>query len=658
MSAFIRNSGLDKLLGEDAPGFGAMFDNVGGRWTGDLHMMTFLAFHDLDADAYWRARYEGIKEARQETHLGNFLGNYVLDHEIKKIALVVPDELFWFGKAIEQNFNESIWQKGFANLRAVRISDWQAQAKNYQNEKSAVLDLTGSVSGDNVTGLKPVRTTEGKQVLAEEFGRLFTTFYGMTYTVGTRLIGRALAEAGLKAEDINVNDLENSATKIFQKNLFLRQPFVELGKGLLQKHFEQLQTRQREWERKGSHGISPIVEEANQVVDIARETDARRLAQLIKEFFKSAQVENKTFVPFIYLEGEKFTQLRQELVKLGLEWVLQGTGDQHISWQQVLANPESYLPFIISFVPEKQDMVAGVPAIGFAKGYLDNISPHMIRHFFANYSYEALKSQHTNFTPGLDGVFVSLIDSVDQREGLVEAFKRGVAEAATAAMLTVPFNDGMALYMKTFLKEEISKEAAIEKFLEALKMWIAEHKLEPLHDNTLQILRGSLKNSPPDEVVIDEDVLFGRTEFEMRTQRREPGARFVVMNKGARLWEFMPVTPEHMSGFVRAIEYLQAASRSQLERQRVAPPPTTAAMVHTAQLKAAPSGGIDLNSRNLKMQESGQKADIRFNQAMITQFKKGDFSGVRFQVNDVIRINPMVILGLKEDEETEKLVKA
>src|SRR3989338_5463768 len=52
LSAFIRNSGLDKELGEDAPGFGAMFDNVGGRWTGDLHMMTFLAYYVFDAEAY------------------------------------------------------------------------------------------------------------------------------------------------------------------------------------------------------------------------------------------------------------------------------------------------------------------------------------------------------------------------------------------------------------------------------------------------------------------------------------------------------------------------------------------------------------------------------------------------------------------------------
>ena len=66
-----------------------MFDNVGGRWTGDLHMMTFLAFHKLDADAYWQARYEGIRKVRNGTHEDNALGNLILDQGIRKIALVI-----------------------------------------------------------------------------------------------------------------------------------------------------------------------------------------------------------------------------------------------------------------------------------------------------------------------------------------------------------------------------------------------------------------------------------------------------------------------------------------------------------------------------------------------------------------------------------------
>ena len=50
-------------------------------------------------------------------------------------------------------------------------------------------------------------------------------------------------------------------------------------------------------------------------------------------------------------------------------------------------------------------------------------------------------------------------------------------------------------------------------------------------------------------------------------------------------------------------------------------------------------GGIDLNSKNLNMQSEGQKVNITFNPAMIAQFKRGDFSGVRFQILDVVPVN-------------------
>ena len=71
-----------------------------------------------------------------------------------------------------------------------------------------------------------------------------------------------------------------------------------------------------------------------------------------------------------------------------------------------------------------------------------------------------------------------------------------------------------------------------------------------------------------------------------------------------------------------------------------------------------PEGGIDLNSRGLKMESEGQKVNITFDAAMVAQFKRGDFSGVRFRVLDVEPINLMPMLGLKEDEETGKLAKA
>jgi len=58
----------------------------------------------------------------------------------------------------------------------------------------------------------------------------------------------------------------------------------------------------------------------------------------------------------------------------------------------------------------------------------------------------------------------------------------------------------------------------------------------------------------------------------------------------------------------------------------------------------AMKGGIDLNSRNLKMQSEGQKVDITFNPAMIAQFKRGDFSGVRIEIIDVVPINLMLVI--------------
>jgi len=63
-------------------------------------------------------------------------------------------------------------------------------------------------------------------------------------------------------------------------------------------------------------------------------------------------------------------------------------------------------------------------------------------------------------------------------------------------------------------------------------------------------------------------------------------------------------------------------------------------------------GGIDLASKHLKMQSEGEKVNIAFNPAMIAQFKRGDFSGVRIKIIDVIPVNLIPLLGLKEDEQS------
>ncbi len=73
-------------------------------------------------------------------------------------------------------------------------------------------------------------------------------------------------------------------------------------------------------------------------------------------------------------------------------------------------------------------------------------------------------------------------------------------------------------------------------------------------------------------------------------------------------------------------------------------------MVDKAALAQSP-GGIDLNARNMNMDVSGEKIDIRFDKATIEQFKRGDFSGVRPVIITITPIlNVMSLLGLKEDE--------
>ena len=441
LSAFIHNSGLDKELREDAPGFGAMFDNVGGRWTADLHMMVFLAYHGLDAEKYWKIRRTGIIKVRESTHVGNELGNKILDEGITDIALVVPDKFFWFGKSNEQNFNESIWQNGFSNLIAVSESQWDAQKKHYANNpKRLVINMSNaSIPANSFNVFKidaPDFSKLDNQSLASAFAELFTLFYGMTNTVGISLIVRALNQAGYTTDDVDLNDLSNPATKIVQQNLYLRQPYVELGKELLEKRLKDLQER----EANNPGAIEAEFERIKQLARVGKlETNIDGLdapfpsmlqneydlfcniRDIIRKASEFARVNERKLVPFIYLEGDKFYNLRDYLISLGTEWVMQGTGDQHISYQQVLAQPQKYLPFIISFVTEKP--LSGKPAVGFAKGYLDNISPHMARDFFAEASYRALTELRANEL-GKDrcqGLFLRMIDSSKNIDMLKQA---------------------------------------------------------------------------------------------------------------------------------------------------------------------------------------------------------------------------------------------
>jgi len=443
LSAFIHNSGLDKELGEDAPGFGAMFDNVGGRWTGDLHMMTFLAFYGLDAEKYWGINKKERVSVKEGRHAANTIGNKILDEGITDIALVVPDEFFWFGKSNEQNFNESIWQKGFANLVAIKESQWDSQKQNYANKpKRLVINMSSTAIKQGPFNLFKLDTPNfselDNQGIADTFAGLFATFYGITTVVGDRLITRALAEAGYSANDVDLNDLNNPATKIVQENLYVRQPYVEFGKGFLEKRLKALQEKE-------SASPGAIEAEFNSIKQLARQgkletnipglsvtpnaANLDELKAVMIDASEFAAASGRKFAPFIYLEGDRFYNIRDYLISLGIEWVMQGTGDQHISYQQVLAQPQKYLPFIISFVPEKT--LPGRPAIGFAKGYLDNISSHMVRDLFAEASYKALTESRKD--QGGLGLFLRMTDSQGNIGMLKQAAKDALGDSIKSA---------------------------------------------------------------------------------------------------------------------------------------------------------------------------------------------------------------------------------
>ena len=68
----------------------------------------------------------------------------------------------------------------------------------------------------------------------------------------------------------------------------------------------------------------------------------------------------------------------------------------------------------------------GRPAVGFAKGYLDNVSPNVVRDLFAEASYKALteprKNEALEDVSGAAGIFLRLTDSEKNRAMFAESF--------------------------------------------------------------------------------------------------------------------------------------------------------------------------------------------------------------------------------------------
>lgn len=446
LAAFLKNSGLEaELDAEDRPGKMDAFDNVGGRWTIDQHMTTFLAYYGLNSEGYWKTRNKVVREIRDGKHLAVDLGNKILDEGITDIALLVPDPLFWFGKAIEQNFNESLWQDGFATLIAVKESDWDAQKKHYSgNPNRLVINLTDSeIPGDKFKSVK-IRPglvehvdegddREKMNKLIEIIADWTTTFYGLTYTIGTRLVARAIRKKYEETGDEIYNldeisdeelsqvphNLDHSLTKVFQQNIHTRQPYVELGKKLLVRKLGGL----REKTEKEPDAVEKAYEK---IAGEAGETKTDKLEEILKD--AKSQKERKV-VPFIYLEGGKFVSLREELVNSGVEWVMLGTMDQHISYQQVLSQPQKFFPVLISFLPADVKAVMGtaLPAVGWGKDHLHNIPPVMVRDAFAEASYNALIDNESRMARGGHGggmgAFVRLVDSKANRDLIIRAFR-------------------------------------------------------------------------------------------------------------------------------------------------------------------------------------------------------------------------------------------
>jgi len=213
-----------------------------------------------------------------------------------------------------------------------------------------------------------------------------------------------------------------------QENLFLRQPYVELGKGLLESEFSHLQKDEANRPGTIAERIKTIRTKAHRgelqsnLPGFPSQIPNRdSLGATLEKAMTFARSEKRKVVPVLYVEGAGFIELRDALIRFGVEWVMQGTGDQHISIQQVLAQPRHYFPILISFIPET--IPAGLPAIGFAKGYLHNIPSVIVRDTFAEKTYQALTDMEKGRgKEGGAGLFWRFTDHPTTRAWIKEAW--------------------------------------------------------------------------------------------------------------------------------------------------------------------------------------------------------------------------------------------
>jgi hypothetical protein len=462
----MERSGLRRALKDRSPIYIPLFENVGGRWTFLVHLLMFAALFNLNAQRIWDRWYARVQEVRAGTHLGCQLGHQILDRGVTRIALVVPDELFWFGKAIEQNWNESIWQPGFATLIGIQESHWRAQQQHYDGQPNRmIINLSAApIAGANVLtpqipGLAVLQAQQlaenGKvhdqqQEVAEALVELFITFYAMTHTAASRLIGRALRAQGIDPATVNLSDLDSAGAKLVRRWCFLMQHVVELGKTSLETWLQDLQATNRRLQLEASAG-GPIDRTKNPAIDAAVEESIQlaeqgqfktnvpelqgpdrlanvdELAAMVIRAAEHARRQDRIFVPMPYLDGEHYRALRIRLTELGYEWVMQGTSDQHISVNQVEENPDRFVMCFISMVPPRGAWLPGLPAIGFTPAYADNVPPHLILDRFAEALYNVTTDPADRGAKGGQALFLRWMDTDAGRAALQEGFERAAA---------------------------------------------------------------------------------------------------------------------------------------------------------------------------------------------------------------------------------------
>lgn len=420
LAAFIKNSQLDEVLGQAyAPVFIPMFENVGGRWTADLHMMALLAYYGLHegvALRYWESRQTGIQQVHQQSHIGNNLGFKIVDEQITDIGWVVPYELWWLARAIEQNWNESIARpEGSPNLVPIKQSDWEKQQVHYKNQPHKLVVNMSTREIDptsfNVFQLRapelrfgPDKAREDMlRLLVDDLADIITTVYGATNTAGLELIRRQLDKNNFSVSDVDMNNLDNEATKVVQRLSFLRQEFVEMGKKVAARKLKGLQEdpggvenaqdrrfQQLKKEMKDGRYLVVGLEEVTLPNDIK---ESRTLERMIRAVLRYSQKKGRKFIPVLYLGGDTFLQISDRLTgEVGLEAaVQQGTAFQHISLQQYLAQAQNSVLFVVSAIPNKLRL--GHRAIGLAPQYYDRISPDLARHIYAESIFEAVKER-------------------------------------------------------------------------------------------------------------------------------------------------------------------------------------------------------------------------------------------------------------------------